>query len=117
MRGPVVAPCTTSRAKPCCPKAERQRARQAGVLGRPHAGTAHAMFVTRDNQQHTNDIERHYRVALRAARSRVVIANAYFFPGYRFIRCAAQPARCGCAVDPAGPARHAHRAHGRVAAV
>ena len=67
-------------------EAQVQRARQAGVLGRPHAGTAHAMFVTRDNQQHTNDIERHYRVALRAARSRVVIANAYFFPGYRFIR-------------------------------
>ena len=57
-----------------------------GVLGHPHAGTAHAMFVTRDNHRHTNDIERHYRVALRAARSRVVIANAYFFPGYRFIR-------------------------------
>ncbi|CAN7230197.1 cardiolipin synthase ClsB [Acidovorax sp. LjRoot129] len=52
----------------------------------PHAGSADAIFVTRDNGQHTNDIERHYRVALRSARHRVVIANAYFFPGYRFIR-------------------------------
>jgi len=52
----------------------------------PRAGTADAIFVTRDNHQHTNDIERHYRVALRSARHRVVIANAYFFPGYRFIR-------------------------------
>ena len=86
VRGPVVAHLHHFTRQAVLPKAERQRARQAGVLGRPHAGTAHAMFVTRDNQQHTNDIERHYRVALRAARSRVVIANAYFFPGYRFIR-------------------------------
>ena len=86
VRGPVVAHLHHFTRQAVLPKAERQRARQAGVLGHPHAGTAHAMFVTRDNQQHTNDIERHYRVALRAARSRVVIANAYFFPGYRFIR-------------------------------
>ena len=52
----------------------------------PPAGSADAIFVTRDNGQHTNDIERHYRVALRSARHRVVIANAYFFPGYRFVR-------------------------------
>ena len=50
------------------------------------AGDAGAIFVTRDNHRHRTDIERHYRVALRAARERVVIANAYFFPGYRFIR-------------------------------
>jgi cardiolipin synthase len=52
----------------------------------PQVGTAAAMFVVRDNGDHRNDIERHYRIAIRAARKRVVIANAYFFPGYRFIR-------------------------------
>ena len=52
----------------------------------PSAGTAQALFVTRDNQQHRDDIERLYRVAIRAARQRVVIANAYFFPGYRLVR-------------------------------
>ena len=57
----------------------------APTTGTP-AGTAQAVFVTRDNHRHTNDIERHYRAALRTARTRVVIANAYFFPGYRFIR-------------------------------
>lgn len=61
----------------------------------PHAGPADAIFVTRDNHHHTNDIERHYRVALRAARHRVVIANAYFFPGYRFIREIRRAARRG----------------------
>ncbi|MEH3085252.1 MAG: cardiolipin synthase ClsB [Xylophilus ampelinus] len=50
------------------------------------AGDAQAIFVTRDNHRHTNDIERHYLAALRTARKQVVIANAYFFPGFRFIR-------------------------------
>ncbi|MEO7392229.1 MAG: cardiolipin synthase ClsB [Ramlibacter sp.] len=50
------------------------------------SGKAAAMLVVRDNGDHMGDIERHYRVALRAARRRVVIANAYFFPGYRFMR-------------------------------
>ena len=52
----------------------------------PKAGDAQAMFVTRDNRKHTNDIERHYRIAIRSARQRVIIANAYFFPGYRLIK-------------------------------
>ena len=52
----------------------------------PRVGTAECIFVTRDNGDHQNDIERHYRIAIRAARSRVIIANAYFFPGYRLIK-------------------------------
>ena len=52
----------------------------------PQVGTAEAIFVTRDNGDHLNDIERHYRIAIRAARKRVIIANAYFFPGYRLIK-------------------------------
>lgn len=52
----------------------------------PHAGSAAAMLVVRDNRAHTNDIERHYRIAIRSARKRIVIANAYFFPGYRLIK-------------------------------
>ena len=51
-----------------------------------HAGDMAAMFVTRDNGHHPNDIERHYRIAIRSARQRVIIANAYFFPGYRLLR-------------------------------
>ncbi len=58
-------------------------------------GEAGAIFVTRDNHRHKTDIERHYRVALRSARKRVVIANAYFFPGYRFIREMRRAARRG----------------------
>jgi cardiolipin synthase len=61
----------------------------------PNAGTAQAMFVVRDNIEHTSDIERHYRIAIRAARKRIVIANAYFFPGYRLIRDLRRAARRG----------------------
>lgn len=50
------------------------------------AGSAQALLVTRDNHEHRSDIERHYRIAIRGARHRVVIANAYFFPGYRLLR-------------------------------
>jgi cardiolipin synthase len=60
-----------------------------------HAGDASALFVTRDNRKHTNDIERHYRAAIRTARQRVVIANAYFFPGYRLLREMRHAARRG----------------------
>ncbi|MEJ5992201.1 cardiolipin synthase ClsB [Ramlibacter sp. PS3R-8] len=61
----------------------------------PPQGSADAMFVTRDNRQHTNDIERHYLIAIRSARKRIVIANAYFFPGYRFIKELKRAARRG----------------------
>ncbi|MEO8388924.1 MAG: cardiolipin synthase ClsB [Polaromonas sp.] len=62
-------------------------------------GEASALFVTRDNRKHTNDIERHYRAAIRTARKRVVIANAYFFPGYRLIQEMRRAARRGVEVQ------------------
>ncbi|MDA8519253.1 cardiolipin synthase ClsB [Acidovorax sp. NCPPB 4044] len=83
------------------PRAARRRwpfGARAADAQLPAAGPADAIFVTRDNHAHTNDIERHYRVALRAARERVVIANAYFFPGYRFIREMRRAARRGVEV-------------------
>lgn len=61
----------------------------------PYEGSADAMLVVRDNSRHLDDIERHYRMAIRAARERIVIANAYFFPGYRFIRELRRAARRG----------------------
>ncbi|MBC8057828.1 MAG: cardiolipin synthase ClsB, partial [Rhizobiales bacterium] len=58
-----------------------------------------AQFVTRDNVEHTNAIERHYRAAIRSARKRVLIANAYFFPGYRLLREMRRAARRGVDVQ------------------
>lgn len=64
----------------------------------PRAGTARAFFVTRDNNAHRDDIERIYRVAIRSAKKRVWIANAYFFPGYRLLRELRRAARRGVEV-------------------
>jgi cardiolipin synthase len=58
-------------------------------------GTASAMLVWRDNREHRSDIERQYRIAIRSARKRIVIANAYFFPGYRLIKALRRAARRG----------------------
>ena len=49
-------------------------------------GTQTAKFTIRDNLRHRRDIERAYLAALRTARSEIVIATAYFFPGVRFRR-------------------------------
>lgn len=63
------------------------------------AGDALAMFVVRDNDEHHTDIERHYRAAIRLARKQVVIANAYFFPGYRLVREIRNAAKRGVSVQ------------------
>ncbi len=62
-------------------------------------GNVAALFVRRDNHDHRNDIERHYRAAIRSARKRVLIANAYFFPGYLLLREMRRAARRGVVVE------------------
>ncbi|MDF0732160.1 cardiolipin synthase ClsB [Pseudomonas entomophila] len=62
------------------------------------AGTATAMLVERDNTRHRTDIEAQYLQAFRAARRRIVVANAYFFPGYRLLRELRNAARRGVEV-------------------
>jgi cardiolipin synthase len=73
----------------------RRKHEEAQESSLPRVGTAQAMFVTRDNRDHRTDIERHYRAAIRLARRRVVIANAYFFPGYRLLKELRTAARRG----------------------
>ncbi|PTU73681.1 cardiolipin synthase ClsB [Pseudomonas mangrovi] len=64
----------------------------------PRRGDARMLFVSRDNHEHRNDIEEQYLEAIRSAHSRVVIANAYFFPGYRVLREIRNAARRGVQV-------------------
>ncbi|MBF1783643.1 cardiolipin synthase ClsB, partial [Klebsiella pneumoniae] len=61
-------------------------------------GEAQALFVWRDNQDHRDDIERHYLKMLTSARREVIIANAYFFPGYRLLHAMRNAARRGVRV-------------------
>lgn len=76
----------------------RRRAPRQTAPASQGVGGADAMFATRDNTVHTSDIERHYRIAIRAARQRIVIANAYFFPGYRLLHQMRRAARRGVEV-------------------
>jgi cardiolipin synthase A/B len=62
-------------------------------------GNAEVALVTRDNRSHHTDIEHAYRMAIRAARDTVLIANAYFFPGYRLLRDLRRAASRGVTVQ------------------
>ncbi|MGO3911044.1 cardiolipin synthase ClsB [Huaxiibacter chinensis] len=61
-------------------------------------GEAQALFVWRDNEEHRDDIERHYLKMLANAKREVIIANAYFFPGYRLLHAMRNAARRGVRV-------------------
>lgn len=95
VRGPIVAQMHCFVQAAMDTDRGKQPSAQPAFLDLSPRGDAGAIFVTRDNHRHKTDIERHYRIALRAARKRVVIANAYFFPGYRFIREMRRAARRG----------------------
>ncbi|OWQ44609.1 cardiolipin synthase B [Roseateles noduli] len=66
--------------------------------GAATTGQAKAVIVTRDNHRHRDDIERMYRLALHASQHEVIIANAYFFPGFLLLRSMQRAARRGVKV-------------------
>lgn len=57
-----------------------------------------ASFVTRDNILHRRDIENAYLRAIKAAKSEILIANAYFIPGRKFRRALINAAKRGVKV-------------------
>ena len=59
------------------------------------AGTQRAALVVRDSLRHRRDIEHAYVERIEAARSEVVVANAYFFPMRRYRRALIAAARRG----------------------
>ena len=102
--GQIQAFCRASLSAPQPPRfrwLKRWRAdrNKLGSGGEKDDDTALAAFATRDNYRNRADIERHYRVAIRGARQRVLIANAYFFPGYGLLRDLRRAARRGVQVD------------------
>jgi cardiolipin synthase len=62
------------------------------------AGTQTAKFVIRDNLRYRSDIERAYLAAIRTARTEILIATAYFFPGADFRRALIAAAERGVRV-------------------
>ena len=61
-------------------------------------GPCRACLAIRDNHYRRTDIEQHYLRAIARAEQRLLIANAYFFPGYRLLRALRDAARRGVQV-------------------
>jgi cardiolipin synthase len=59
------------------------------------AGTQNAAFLIRDNIRHRNDILHAYLDAIDNAQHDILIANAYFLPGFRFGRALYAAAKRG----------------------
>jgi cardiolipin synthase len=74
-------------------KSETRSVSTAGAVG-----TAAVLFAPRDDKASPDGIEQIYRHAIRTAKSRIWIANAYFFPGYRFFRDLCNAAKRGVSV-------------------
>ncbi len=64
----------------------------------PTDGHVRAAYVVRDNLAHRRDIERVYLAALALAREEIILANAYFLPGRRFVRLLKKAAARGVRV-------------------
>jgi cardiolipin synthase A/B len=58
-----------------------------------------AAFVIRDNFLHRNDIENAYLNAIHAAKSEIIIANAYFVPGRQFRQALLKAAKRGVKIE------------------
>ncbi|MFC7421350.1 cardiolipin synthase ClsB [Iodobacter arcticus] len=62
------------------------------------AGRVRGRFVYRDNLRHRRDIEREYLQAIWHAKNEIILANAYFLPGYRLRQALIHAARRGVSV-------------------
>lgn len=103
VEGPVVRDIRQACLALLEPDADYPPLRPSGA-GQP----ARVRLVIRDNDQSSDDIEREYLQAIRQARRRLLIANAYFFPGYRLLR---EAARCGAPRRARRPGTTGHAGH------
>ncbi len=79
----------------------KRRFRQARIApaGYTAVGAQTAAFLIRDNIRHRNDILHAYVHAIDAAREEILIANAYFLPGFRFAHALYAAARRGVKIS------------------
>ncbi|PXW81604.1 cardiolipin synthase [Nitrosomonas sp. Nm84] len=62
-------------------------------------GNQKAAFVIRDNWRHRHDIEHAYLEAINQAQTEIIIANAYFLPGRKFINALKDAVQRGVNVE------------------
>jgi cardiolipin synthase len=95
VEGPVVADIHELMSDVAGPESRAELPRRPSSAS---VGSVRAILATRDNHRHREDIEWHYREAIRGARKEIIIANAYFFPGFRLVRSMVNAARRGVTV-------------------
>jgi len=96
VRGPVVADIYQTSLDMIRPDA--RKAFSPLRVTQHQSGSARMLLAIRDNDKHTTDIEEQYLLAIRNANYRITLANAYFFPSYRFLRELRNAARRGVKV-------------------
>jgi len=77
---------------------ERWPQREVAPVHAARRGVQRAAFVIRDNLGHRKDIENAYLDAIARAKTEIVIASAYFFPGLSFRRALVEAAARGVRV-------------------
>ncbi|MBP7970881.1 MAG: cardiolipin synthase ClsB [Aquaspirillum sp.] len=87
LRGPIVLPIYQTIKKMW----RRERWLRGSIAPVPRliptqqpAGELNVRFLTRDNVRHRQSIEIEYLKEIHSARREIIIANAYFLPGFRF---------------------------------
>ena len=99
VEGPVVADIVSFLHRATVTRGTGERWGPARDDGAKGEGPADVCFLPRDNGRRSRAIEQAYRQAFRDARHEIVIANAYFFPGYGFLRDLRGAARRGVKVQ------------------
>ncbi len=81
-------------------KSSRRRTSRNGELpaSTSAGGSMNAAFLLRDNFRHRRDIETAYLRAISQARTEIILAQAYFFPGVRFSHALINAAKRGVKV-------------------
>ncbi|OZI36659.1 cardiolipin synthase B [Bordetella genomosp. 1] len=97
IRGPLATDVANYARAALGPRQRRRWRRRPAAEAAPGADGV-GRLVVRDNDAHRTDIERYYRAGIRSAREDILIANAYFFPGYNLLRDLTKAARRGVRV-------------------
>ena len=100
VRGPIVADLHAASERLLAGNGALQLALQRSnqPTQQRHHGSSRLLMTVRDNDAERTTIEQHYLQAIRNAQQRLVVANAYFFPGYRLLRELRNAARRGVKV-------------------
>ena len=99
LSGPIVADIRAFMESAIASRGTGEPWRPAATGPASRAGDAAAMLLLRDNARRSRDIELEYRRAIRGARREIIVANAYFFPGYGFLRDLRDAAQRGVRVS------------------